>query len=57
MGALKKFFTNKTTVTFVGIIAGLAVLVGFYMYRVNNSVNPVRIPVAKREISATEEIT
>ena len=52
-----KFLTNKTTVTLVGIILGLGVLVGFYIYRVNKQVNPTRIPVAKRDISATEEIT
>lgn len=53
----KKFLTNKTTVTFLGVIVGLGVLIGFYIYRVNKEVNPVRIPVAKREILATEEIT
>ena len=52
-----KFLTNKTTVTLVGIVLGLGVLVGFYIYRVNKQVNPTRIPVAKRTISATEEIT
>ena len=52
-----KFLTNKTTVTLVGIVLGLGVLVGFYIYRVNKQVDPTRIPVAKREISATEEIT
>ena len=54
---LKKFIINKTTVTLLGIVAGVAVLVGFYIYRVNNAINPTRIPVAKNEISATEEIT
>lgn len=53
----KKFLTNKTTVTLLGVIVGLGVLIGFYIYRVNKEVNPVRIPVAKREILATEEIT
>lgn len=53
----KRFFTNKTTVTILGVVAGLAVLVGFYLYRINDQVNPTRIPVAKREILATEEIT
>lgn len=53
----KKFLTNKTTVTLLGVIVGLGVLVGFYIYRVNKEVNPVRVPVAKREILATEEIT
>lgn len=52
-----KFLTNKTTVTLIGIVLGLGVLVGFYMYRVNKEVNPIRIPVAKKAISATEEIT
>ena len=52
-----KFLTNKTTVTLVGIVLGLGVLVGFYIYRVNKQVNPTRIPVAKRAISVTEEIT
>lgn len=53
----KKFFVNKTTVTLFGIAAGLIVLVGFYMYRVNKEVNPVRIPVANKELEATQEIT
>ena len=61
MGGIKntftKFFTNKTTVTILGVVLGLGVLVGFYIYRVNKEVNPTRVPVAKREILATEEIT
>ena len=57
MGALKKFFSNKTTITFVGIILGVAVLVGGYIYRVEKSVSSIRIPVAKRAIGPTEQIT
>lgn len=57
INTFKKFFTNKTTVTIVGIVAGLGVLVGFYLYRVNQSVSPTRIPVAKRTLTATSEIT
>lgn len=53
----KGFLSNKATVTILGVVAGLAVLVGFYLYRVNKQVNPVRVPVAKREIASTEEIT
>ena len=52
----KKFVINRTTVTILGIVAGVAVLVGFYMYRVNNAINPTRVPIATREISPTEEI-
>lgn len=55
--AFKKFFVNKTTVTIVGVVAGIAVLVGFYMYRVNSAVDPTRVPIATRAIAATEEIT
>ena len=53
----KKFVINRTTVTILGIVAGVAVLVGFYIYRVNNAVNPTRVPIATREILPTEEIT
>ncbi len=61
MGSLintfKRFFTNKTTVTILGVVIGIAVLFGFYTYRVNSAVNPQKVPVATRTISATEEIT
>ncbi len=61
MGSLintfKRFFTNKTTVTILGIVAGVLVLFFFYMYRVNNAVNPREVPIATRTIAATEEIT
>ena len=53
----KKFFTNKTTVTIVGIVASIGVLVGFYIYRVNTAINPTKVPVAKRDLKATEQIT
>ena len=54
---LKNFVINRTTVTILGIVAGIAVLVGFYIYRVENAINPIKVPVAKRVISPTEEIT
>lgn len=61
MGSLintfKRFLTNKTTVTILGVVSGILVLFFFYMYRVNNAVNPTEVPVAKRTIAATEEIT
>ena len=57
MGAIKKFLTNKTTVTFVGIILGIIVLVVGYFYRVEKSLSTVRVPVAKRTLVATELIT
>ena len=57
INTFKKFLTNKTTVTIIGVVAGVAVLVGFYLYRVNAEVNPVQVPVAARTLAATEEIT
>lgn len=57
LNTFKKFFTNKTTVTILGVVVGVAVLFGFYTYRVNNAVNPTWVPVATRTIAATEEIT
>lgn len=61
MGSLintfKRFFTNRTTVTILGVVAGVLVLFFFYMYRVNNAVNPREVPIATRTIAATEEIT
>lgn len=61
MGSLintfKRFFTNRTTVTILGVVAGIAVLFGFYTYRVNSAVNPTEVPVATRTIAATDEIT
>ena len=61
MGSLintfKKFFTNRTTVTILGVVAGIAVLFGFYTYRVNSAVNPTEVPVATRTIAAIDEIT
>lgn len=57
LNTFKKFFTNKTTVTILGVVVGIAVLFGFYTFRVNSAVNPTKVPVATRTLSATEEIT
>lgn len=54
---IKRFFTNKNTVTIVGVIVGVIVLWAFYNYRLNQAINPQRVPIAKRTILATEEIT
>ena len=57
MTNLKKFFTNRNTVTIIGVIAGVIVLWFFYSYRVRQAIDPQRVPVATREISSLEEIT
>ncbi len=53
----KKFFGNKNTVTILGIILGIGVLVFSYSYRVNKAIQPLRVPYAKVEIGSATEIT
>lgn len=55
--SLKKFLSNKNTVTFLGVIIGIVVLFFGYQYRVNSAISPVTIPIAKEEIKAKEKIT
>lgn len=57
INTLKKFVTNKNTVTILGILAGIIVLWLFYNYRVNKAVDPVRVPYAVKELTATSAIT
>ena len=54
---LGKFFKNKNTVTILGVLAGIAILWFGYSYRVKQATTPIRIPVAKKELSAQSEIT
>lgn len=57
LATLKKFFTNKNTVTILGILAGVIILWVFYNYRVNQAISPMKVPYALKEITATSEIT
>ncbi len=57
INTIKRFFTNKNTVTIFGVIAGVVVLWFFYNYRLNQAINPTKVPIATRTILATEEIT
>lgn len=57
VNTLKKFVANKNTVTILAILAGLIILWIFYNYRVNNAIDPVRVPYATKAISATSVIT
>ncbi len=54
---LKKFFTNKNTVTFVCVILGVLVLYFGYNFRVTKATDPVRIPYAKKELIKKTKIT
>ncbi len=54
---LKKFITNKNTITFLCIILGVIVLYAGYDIRVKKATDPVRIPYAKKEITKKTKIT
>ena len=57
INTIKRFVANKNTVTILGVIAGVLVLWGFYNYRVNDAISPIKVPYAKKTIAATEQIT
>ncbi|HOZ88947.1 MAG TPA: SAF domain-containing protein [Bacilli bacterium] len=57
MVQIKKFLSNKNTVTILGILLGVVVLYVGYSYRIGQSINPVSIPFAKVEITSRTKIT
>lgn len=54
---IKKFLSNKNTVTMVCAILAVAVLWIGYNWRVNSAVSPIRVPYAKVTIQPKTEIT
>ena len=54
---LKRFLSNKNTVTILCVIAGLLVLYIGYNWRVNVAINPQTIPYAKNTLSSRHVIT
>ena len=57
MVSLKKFISNKNTVTILGVLLGLFVLYFGYTWRVNQSTNPVSIPYCLSTLTAKSRIT
>ena len=55
--SLKKFVSNKNTVTILGIVLCIAVLFIGYNYRINQEVKPVRVPYANQTIQPKTAIT
>lgn len=55
--ALKRFFTNKNTVTIIGVIVIVGLLYFGYTSQINTQVKPVRIPVAAVDIQPRTLIT
>ncbi|MEG0022047.1 MAG: hypothetical protein RSB77_01555 [Bacilli bacterium] len=54
---LKRFVSNKNTVTILGVIAVLVLLYWGYSSQVSNAVKPVTVPVAARTIQPRTQIT
>jgi len=54
---IKRFLSNKNTVTIIGVLLGIIVLYIGYNYRVKSAVNTISIPSAKKNIEATTQIT
>ena len=54
---IKKFFTNKNTVTVVGVILAIVILYVGYNMRINQAITPVTVPYATQTIKARTQIT
>ena len=57
INVLRRFLTNKNTVTIIGVILGVVVLYFGYNWRVNQAITQVTIPYAKQEITSRTKIT
>lgn len=54
---LKKFLSNKNTVTVLGVVAAVVVLYIGYNTKVNKAISPIVVPYAKTTISPGTQIT
>ena len=54
---IKKFLSNKNTVTVVGAVLAVIVLYIAYTMRVNAAVNPINVPYAREQINPGTQIT
>lgn len=57
INGFRKVLTNRNTITIIAVIAGVILLWFFYNMTLENAINPVRVPVASRNLLATEIIT
>ena len=57
MNSVKRFFKNKNTVTFLGVIVIVGILYFWYYYQLQKQVKPVSVPVAATTIQPRTEIT
>lgn len=54
---IKKFLTNKNTVTIIGVVAAVLVLYIGYNWRVKQATNPISVPYAVKTIKPGLQIT
>ncbi len=54
---IKRFLGNKNTVTILGVILGIFVLIVGYNWRVKQAIEPQSVPYAKQELKANTLIT
>ena len=54
---IKKFFTNKNTVTVIGVVLAIVILYVGYNMRISQAINPVTVPYALEEINPGVQIT
>ena len=57
ISSLKRMLGNKNTVTILGVLVGIAVILIGYNYRVNSAVKPKEVPVANQKILGKTQIT
>ena len=57
MSGIKKFLSNKNTVTIICVILGIVVLYIGYQKRIEDQITPIAVPYAKVTISPGVEIT
>ncbi len=55
--SLRRFLANKNTMTILLVIAGIAVLYVAYNIRLESSISPQTVPIANKELGATDQIT
>jgi Flp pilus assembly protein CpaB len=57
MVPIKKFLSNKNTITILGVLIGVVVLYVGYNWRVTKSIQPVEVPISAVTMIAGTEIT
>ena len=57
MNSIVRFLKNKNTVTVIGVLLIMAIIIGGYYYQLQRTVKPVSVPVAATTIQPRTQIT